>query len=300
MKTCLILLALNYAALVCAAQTGNLQDWTKLIDKGDGKAAEQLCSGFVNSKNVAEQVEAQKCLANAALCGNDVVLLEGDSAGGGTLRSGYKPEAVDEALLHLNAGLKLAPQDITIHEGRLHVLEVAGRYDAMIKALNESCTVYQGKDGLDAWLNYAPELMDLKQFDAGLEFMRVVDEHYPNNSDVLGNIGAFLDMMKRDSEAIPYLEKAVELAPNDPINTWDLARSNDYAGNVAEADKWYQKALPLMTDPEQKKHSLCMYAEFIETKLHNRARACSLEKANCEREKRTACSSSVRPSTAAK
>lgn len=300
MKSCLILLAVSCVTLECAAQTGNLQDWTKLIDKGDGKAAKQLCSGFVDSKNVSEQVGAQKCLANAALCGNDVMLLEGDSAGGGTLRGGYKPEAVDEALVHLNAGLKLAPQDITIHEGRLHVLEVAGRYDAMIEALDDSCIVYQGKDGLDAWLNYAPELMDLRQFEAALAFMKVLDKHYPNNPDVLGNIGAFLDMMKRDTEAIPYLEKAVALAPKDPINTWDLARSNDHAGNVGEADKWYEKALPLMTDLEQKKHSLCMYAEFVETKLHDRTRACSIEKANCERDKRTACSASDRPSTAPK
>ncbi len=91
--------------------------------------------------------------------------------------------------------------------------------------------------------------MDLRQFDVGLEFMKILDKHYPNNSDVLGNIGAFLDMMKRDTEAIPYLEKAVELAPNDPINTWDLGRAYDYAGQIKEADTWYNKALPLI-DPD--------------------------------------------------
>jgi tetratricopeptide (TPR) repeat protein len=168
-------------------------------------------------------------------------------------------------------------------------MEVAGRYDAMIKALDESCTVYQGKDGLDAWLNYAPELMDLRQFDVGLEFMKILDKHYPNNSDVLGNIGAFLDMMKRDTEAIPYLEKAVALAPNDAINTWDLGRAYDYAGQIKEADTWYNKALPLMTDPAQKKNSLCIYAEFIENKLNDLSRACKLQRANCDKEKRTAC-----------
>ncbi len=102
--------------------------------------------GLLTQENVAEQVEAQKCLANTALCGNDVMLLEGDSAA--ARWGGYKPEAVDEALVHLNAGLKLAPQDITIHEGRLHVLEVAGRYDAMIKALDEVARFIKEKTGL--------------------------------------------------------------------------------------------------------------------------------------------------------
>jgi tetratricopeptide (TPR) repeat protein len=292
-----VVLAVFFAALPCAAQQGKLSDWPKLIEKCDVKAAQKLCSMYVASKNIAEQVEAQKCLANVALCGNDVVQLEGDSAGGGTIRQGYRPEAVDAALDHLNAALKLAPQDITIHEGRLHVLEAAGRYSDMVQSLDDSCAVYQGKEGLDAWLNYAPELLDLRQYETGLAFMKVLDKHYPNNSDVLGNIGAFLDLMKRDSEAIPYLLRAVALAPNDPINTWDLGRAYDYAEQIKEADTWYNKALPLMIDPDQKKQSLCMYAEFVEKKLNDRTRACDLQKQNCETEKQTACGAVPTPET---
>ena len=295
MKSWLVVLAVSCATQSCAAQSGNLSDWKKLIEKCDSKAAEKLCTGFVNSKIVAEQVEAQKCLANVSLCGNDIVQLEGDDAGGGTIRGGYSPESVDAALVHLNLALKLAPQDITIHEGRLHLLEVAGRYGDMVKALDESCTIYEGKNGVDVWLNYAPELFELRQFETGVEFMTVLDKHYPNNSDVLGNIGAFLDMMKRDSEAIPYLKRAVALAPNDPINTWDLGRAYDYAGQIKDADSWYNKALPLMTDPEQKKGSLCIYAEFVEKKLNDRSRACELEKQNCEADKQTACAATTSP-----
>lgn len=289
MKTWTILLAVVCAALPCAPQSGNLSDWPKLIKSNDANAARALCTLFEHSKVLAEQVEAEKCLANVALCGQGMMELEKDDAGGGTLRDSYAPEAVDEALIHLNLGIKLAPQDLSIHEGRLHVLEIAGRYSDMGKALDESCTIYQGKDALESWLAYAPELMDLRQYNAGLEFMKVLDEHYPNNSDILGNIGAFLDLLMRDNEAIPYLEKAVALAPRDPINTWDLGRAYDYSGQIEEADTWYKKSLPLMTDPEQTKQSLCLYGEFVEKKLKDGARACKLQRQNCEAKEQTAC-----------
>jgi len=42
---------------------------------------------------------------------------------------------------------------------------------------------------------------------------------------------------KRDKEAIPYLERAVKLAPYDPINAWDLGRAYDYADEVKLADE---------------------------------------------------------------
>lgn len=273
----------------CAAQSGTLSDWPKLLDKKDTKAAQALCAGFTLSKNIAQQVEAQKCLANVALCGNDVVLLEGDDAGGGSIRGGYKPEAVDEALVHLNLGLKLAPQDLSIHQGRLHVLEASGRYDDMVKALEESCTVYTGKDALEAWLAYAPELADLRQYETGLEFMKVLDMHYPNSPDIIGNIGAFFSMLKKPTEAIPYLQKAADLAPKDPINAWDLGRAYDYTDQVPLADKWYQKGLSLDADPDRRKESSCLYAVFVEKKLHDRDRACTLEKASCSSDEQTAC-----------
>ena len=295
MKTYTFVLALICAAVPCAAQSGELSDWGKLLDQNNPNAAKALCSRFVNSSNKAQQVEAQICLANVALAGNSEILLEGDNAGGGNLRSGYKKEAADEAILHLDLALKLAPQDVTIHEGRLHILEVSGRYTEMIKALDESCSVYEGKDAPDVWLAYAPELNDLRQYQVGLDFMKVLDRHYPNNPDVIGNTGAFLNLLKKDDEAIPYLQRAVELAPQDRINAWDLGRAYDYLNQVALADKWYQNALSLPADQDQPSDIECLYAQFVETKLHDQARACTLEKKGCKAEEQTACTAPVDP-----
>jgi Flp pilus assembly protein TadD len=96
-------------------------------------------------------------------------------------------------------------------------------------------------------------------------------------------------MLKRDQEAISYLKRAVELAPNDPINTWDLGRAYDYSGEPALADHWYNNGIALMTDPGQIRQSRCTYAEFVEKKLKDATRACKLQNENCEPDQRTAC-----------
>lgn len=290
MKTWLVVLAVACASLNCAAQTGNLADWKQLItEKKDPDAARKLCTPFESSKIVAEQVEAEKCLANVELWGADRVKMEKNAQGQVDIYDEWDTDSVDAALAHLNRGLQLAPQDLSIYQGRLHILEISRRYKEMAKALDESCTNYKGKEAPEAWLAYTSELFDLQQYQAALDLGLILDKHYPNNPDILGNIGASLDVMMRDSEAIPYLERAVALAPNDPINAWDLGRAYDHAGRVKEAEDWYNKALPLMTDPDQKKQSLCIYAEFVEKKLDDRARACELQKQNCEKEKQTAC-----------
>ena len=272
------------------AQSAKLADWPKLIDSGKGVEAKELCMTFVNASDLSQRVEAQKCLANAALVGHDETQIQGDHAGGGFIGGGYAPEAMDESLVHLNIALKLAPQDLSIHQGRLHVLEVSGRYSEMVKAIDESSQIYKGSDALQAWLAYSSELHDLRQYQAGLDFMLVLDKRYPNQPDVLGNLGAFLDLLKRDSEAIPYLLKAAKLAPNDPINAWDLARAYDYADQIDLAEQWYQKGLSLMADQQMLAESNCLYADFVQKKLHDAKRACALEK-DCSADARPACES---------
>lgn len=293
MKIGIFTLAAFCATLPCAAQSGNLSDWTKLIDSRQCEAAKGLCTKFVDSANITDQAEAQKCLSNVALCGHDLIQLEGDDAGGGNLHGSYSPEAVDEALLHLNLGIKLAPQDLSIHKGRLYLLEISGRYDDMIKALDESCGIYKGNDAPDTWLGYAPEIADLGHFEVGLELMKVLDRHYPNTPDIVANIGGFLLMMKKPADAIPYLQHSVQLSPQDSLNAWDLGRAYDYTDQIGLAEKWYQKALSLPQDRDMESDVPCLYAEFVEKKLKDRTRACRLQKQNCLAEKRTACATST-------
>lgn len=266
--------------------------WQSLIDSGKCREAEALCVTWLSSKDTERKVEARKCLANAALCGQDVVSLQPNDSGGGSIGPGYRPEAIAKALSNLNEGLKLAPQDLSIHQGRLHLLMVSGRFDEMAKALDESCRLYSAPDELEDWLPYVSELFDARQYEAALTLLKVLDANFLNNHEVVANIGSVLAMQEKDDEALVYMERAVRLAPEDPLNTWNLARLYDYTGKLELADTWYQKALRLESDPEKRRAGACLHAEFVETKLKDRKRACELQKANCPENKRTACQGS--------
>jgi tetratricopeptide (TPR) repeat protein len=265
-------------------------EWHALIDRGDKEGARKLCSPWLDSDDPLKRAEAHKCLANVELCGQSIVSFKGNEAGGGSLGEGYKPEALEKALAHLEQALKLSPQDLSIHQGRLHLLESAGRFDDMEKALDESCAIYKGKDALEAWLAYTAELFEAGQYHGDLTFLRVLEKRYPSSHDVLGNIGAVLTVLKEDKDALAYLRKAVEMAPTDSIDNWNLAREYEFTGNVELAEEWYQKALKLDKDPDTLREKSCYYGGFVEKGLHNLKRACQLQKANCvEKEHWTAC-----------
>jgi len=285
--SCALVLAVVPA---CGAQESAAGDWNGLIRGGKCKEARALCTPWLRAPEAGKQAEGHKCLANVELCESEsVVFLQPNDLGGAAMTSSYPPEAVDKALRHLEEALKLTPQDLSIHLGRLHLLEISFRYPEMAKALDDSCSTYKGSEGVEVWLAYTSELFQQKQFRAALALLQVLDKHYPDSHQVLGNIGAAYEMLSQDEAAIHALQRAVELAPADPIDNWNLARAYDYAGKTELAEQWYKKALSLEPDAERRKGNGCLYAAFVEQKLHDRKRACQLQQANCPAEEQTAC-----------
>ena len=275
---------------MAAGQHTQAGSWQALLDKGKVEEARRLCEDWTKAKDLPKHVEAEKCLANVELSGRSVLTLQGDDVGGGSLSGGYQPEAVDKALRHLETALKLAPQDLSVHQGRLHLLEVSARYDDMAKALSNSLEIYTGPEGVDAWIPYTAELFELGQYRASLKLLDILNKHSPNSHDVIGNIGAIHLKLKEDQEAIPFLEKAVELAPLDTIDVWNLARAYDFAGKDDLAEKWYKRALEIDSAQETRKHKACVYATFVENKRHDLNAACELQTANCDKDEQSACS----------
>jgi tetratricopeptide (TPR) repeat protein len=258
------------------------EQWLRLMDSGQTDKVKDLCAGWAASADLAKQISAEKCLANVALEGGQQLSLQGNEMGGGSLGSGYSAQTIDEALKHLNRGIVLAPQDISLHEGRLHVLEVSGRFDAMLSAIDESATIYTGSDAPDVWLAYASELADMGDPTAGLKFCEVLEKHYPNNSNIIGNIGAFHNMLKQWDLGLPYVRKAAEMHPTDPIDTWNLGWTLDHLGQLEEANKWM--ALSLQLDPKGANvpERNCLYGKFLVTKMKKVEAGCKTVKANCE------------------
>jgi len=286
-------LGILLVVLMCssAAWSQDVDDaqWKAMLKDGMLDRATAFCKGLTETSDVAKQVEGHKCLANVALQQPSGLQIQGNDAGGGMLGPGYTAAAIDDALGHLDAAMKLAPQDLSLHQGRLHLLEISYRFDAMAKALEESCTIYKGPDVPDAWLAYTYELGEDKQYKAALALLQILDRHYPNNHDIVGNIGAMYSFLQQDDEAVRYLKRAIELAPDDPIDNWNLGRLYDYTGKSELADQYYNKSMSVDTDTERLRENRCLYGYFVEKQLHDKKRACTLQKKNCPPDERTAC-----------
>jgi Flp pilus assembly protein TadD len=254
-------------------------DWMPLIQSKDFAKARTLCEGWLKATDNSTKAEGHKCLANVELfsAGEHKIRLQGNGQGGGSIGPGYDSEPAQRAVEHLNIAVTLAPQDLSIHQGRLHVLELATMYGRMSAALEQSIKLYKGPDPLDAWVAYPAELIDAGQPKVAEALLLLLDRHYPGDHRVAGNLAALYGLTERDEEALTWAKKAVAAAPNDPVDNWNLARIYDYTGKVDLADAAYKKALPLQTASYRKQAS-CTYAEFLEQRKKDRTRACEMQR----------------------
>lgn len=127
------------------------------------------------------------------------------------------------------------------------------------------------------------------QYRAALRLLHVLDRHYLDDHEIVGNLGAMYSMLKEDENAVRFLKRAVDLAPEDPIDTWNLGRIYDFTGKSKLANRWYRRSLVLDSDPARLAENQCLYAEFVETKLRDLTRACALQRKHCAESRQLAC-----------
>jgi hypothetical protein len=93
----IVLMCAFLCFLPCFAQSSLSDQWGHLLDEKKYAQVDKLCTSWTHSEKVGTQVEAQKCLANLALCKGEQLTLMGNDQGGGSLGEGYTAAAVDEA-----------------------------------------------------------------------------------------------------------------------------------------------------------------------------------------------------------
>jgi tetratricopeptide (TPR) repeat protein len=81
----------------------------------------------------------------------------------------------------------------------------------------------------------------LAQFQAAIE-------RNPQDTDSLSNLGQVLVRMNRPADAIPYLERAVTLAPDRWAYQFNLPRAQGLVGRMAESIQGYRRAQELFPD----------------------------------------------------
>ena len=270
------------AGTVHAAQTDPVDQWLALIRAERIDAARTLCTGWLKKSDKHYRAEGHKCLANVEGAAARTIMLEGDDTGGGQIRPGFAGEALDRALNHLDEAIRLAPEDLSIHQGRLHMLMVSGQFSRTAEALKDSLKSYTGPDALEEWLDYSPRFFAARKFAAGAAFMQVLEARYPDEHRIIANIGGLLFSLGKDEEAIRYSERAVKLNPEDPINTWNLGWMYEHTGKIREADTLYRRSFDAPTVPGQTVEQNCIhYAEFVENRRSDPKRACAIRKQYC-------------------
>jgi tetratricopeptide (TPR) repeat protein len=273
------------AADEAAAQEAG-KSWIALCDQDKSAELPPLCQPWLTSPNRLLVAEGHKCLANFELAGARTVRIDGDKSGG-VLAGGYHGPGVDAALTHLDAGIAASPDDLSIHQGRLHVLEASGRFERMSAALEQSLAVYRGPDARKAWLAYTFELEEDRQLESDVAFVRVLLKRYPEDHEVVGNLGAVLQELGRTDEALTFLRRAVALAPEDAYDNWNLGQAL-INSDLAAAEASMRKGLARAKEEDRAGMS-CKLGHFLEEKRGNPTEACALEKRGCEKDDRSAC-----------
>lgn len=258
--------------------------WRALLAAGKVEDARKLCEENARSPIPRTQADGFKCLANVVLQGKDGVAIRANESGGGTIEAGYADDATAQAVKYLTSGIAVTPQDVTIHQGRLWLLMSARRYDEMMAALEESISLYKGKDPTGVWVSYSADLMNAGNHRTAIRSLKLLEEKLPADYRVQGNLSAAYAYNKEDDAALGHARQAVALAPKDPINAWNLGRILEYMNRLTEAEQAYVKALSLeadsfggKTDPARQ----CIYAELLVEKLKTPERLCGSPGAGC-------------------
>jgi tetratricopeptide (TPR) repeat protein len=257
--------------------------WHALTRAKKADEARALCTPWLTSPSKRLAAEGHKCLANVELIGGYKLQLPGTTEGGkeGALVGGYAGPGVDRAIDHLTQAIALAPDDLSAHQGRLHVAINSARVGNAPALLGDSLARYKGPDATEDWLSYSQELWEMRAGAVGLEYMRVLERFHPDDHRVAGNVGTFLISLKRDDEALPYLRRAVTLAPNDAIDNWNLGRFLEKHGDPAGAEPFYRKAVSLEKEPERRQDMACNLGRFLTARPATRAEGCALAYKEC-------------------
>jgi tetratricopeptide (TPR) repeat protein len=280
-------------ALLAPTLASAVDELQAMFEKAEAAKEKARCEQLVASPKVGAQVDGHVCLAQLALrTDKPIIMPVQDSQGQTTMRPVPGDAAANAAIAHLEAARKLEPGKLELHRDLLAVTTRAMRFPALPGEVRESIAlVPRGKH--DALLDSVllPALYALTEdarYEDALAMARVLEPAYPKSNQVASIVGGALLALHRDAEALPYLERAVALAPKDPIDRWNLGLYRARHGKLREADQDLAKAVAF-TKPAERRAIGCQYAAFVEQAMKDRPRACELQKTHCPADARSAC-----------
>lgn len=171
-----------------------------------------------------------------------------------------------EAIRHYEAAVDLAPDNLASLTALVNLLDRAGNLPLAIKYLTRQVSIsleihsllrlaemlrHTGDIAAARSLLLAHQIafsespeyllalgtiqLDLQEYEAAEENLHSVIEKQPENSLALNNLGAALQGQDRDLDAIPFFQRAIQLAPDEPNFKANLAASLRNRGRYKEA-----------------------------------------------------------------
>lgn len=258
-------------------------DWQSFLRQGETDKSEAVCKKLLEQKSQADRVEGHKCMANTILYKSRTGGQDMAGQTGGAPHMGWTREGADAAIEQLELAMRMATDDLSLHQMRLFILLRSGQAEKAPQALEDSLQRYTGKESFDPWLSFTREFWETKAYDPGLQYLKVLAEKYPNNPKLLSNLAAFAARGGQPDKALEYAEKAIELQPDNPRHYWNMAGIYEKAGDLEKADSFFLKALALFKDPESADAAWCSYAMFVKESLHDAKRAEELIAKHCKK-----------------
>lgn len=175
----------------------------------------------------------------------------------------------DRAIERLEECLKKWPEDGSLLILYSDMLVRKKEFDRAVKCLNRYMEVKPSQTGR-AYREIAMTFERAKDLDKAEEFYQKSIDQEPKSPRAWRLMGKFLaNERKDDKRALPYLEKAVELAPDSTYGYMKLGEAYEALGRGEEALECYEKALRnYRKDVEDEPRNCCHYEGMADVLVH--------------------------------
>lgn len=181
-----------------------------------------------------------------------------------------------ERAFHLfNLALEHQPKNPEAHYFQAVVLQ---RWKRFADAAEGYRTAYELEaDNVGYLIAWAEMLVETGDTDGAIELLREREDYFDQSAGLRISLGQLLLVANRPEKAIPVLEEAAVLAPQETRVQEDLAMAHAAAGNYGEAISLYERLIADLERGERPDLKRALAEACRAAKQHDRAKALYLE-----------------------
>lgn len=168
----------------------------------------------------------------------------------------------EKAIAYYNKALEGTPDDVTTIGSLANLYAQAGDMENSVAMYNKAIETSTDEGQKNQFRSkLGKSMIAAKQWDEAAVVYGALVESNPDNPANQFNLGISLTQAKKDAEAIPHLEKVIELSPEYIPAYQQLAGAYNEVGRFDDAIRTVQKALPLT---EEKGGLYCTWGLSLE------------------------------------